>query len=104
MSFAILANMIGHAIKDDLNIHEFRAMAILGMILLCCGKQTAYIVNVPEYRYYNIRNTIAVLTIAGLSLLLSTAQYILMGMNLSMMVYIGMNYQAQIMLYGSVQM
>ncbi len=104
MSFAILANMIGHAIKNDLNINEFRVMAILGMILLYCGKQTAYIVNIPEYRYYNIRNTIAVLTIAGLSLLLPTPQYILMGMNLSMMVYIGMNYQAQIKLYGSVQM
>lgn len=104
MSLAILANMIGHAIKNDLNINEFRVMAILGMILLYCGKQTAYIVNIPEYRYYNIRNTIAVLTIAGLSLLLPTPQYILMGMNLSMMVYIGMNYQAQIKLYGSVQM
>ncbi len=104
MSLAILANMIGHAILDDLNINEFRMMSILGMILFYCGKQTAYIVNIPEYRYYNIRNTIAVLTIAGLSLLLPTPQYILLGMNLSMMVYIGMNYQAQIKLYGSVQM
>ncbi len=104
MSFAVLANMIRHAILNDLAIDKFRLMAILGMILLYCGKQTAYIINVPEYRYYNIRNTIAVLTIAGLSLLLSTPQYILMGMNVSMMVYIGMNYQAQIKLYGSVQM
>ncbi len=104
MSLAILANMIGHAILDDLNINEFRVMAILGMVLLYFGKQTAYIVNVPEYRYYNIRNTIAVLTIAGFSLLLPTPQYILMGMSLSMMVYISMNSQAQIKLYGSVQM
>ena len=49
MSFAILANMIGHAIKNDLNINEFRGMAILGMILLYCGKQTAYIVTVKQY-------------------------------------------------------
>ncbi len=104
MSLAILANMIGHAILKDLNMNEFRVMAIMGMIIFYCGKQTAYIVNIPEYRYYNIRNTITVLTIAGLSLLLPTPQYILMGMNLSMMVYIGMNYQAQIILYGSVQM
>ena len=60
--------------------------------------------DVPEYGYYNTRNTIVVLTIAGLSLLLPIPQYILMGMTLSMMVYIGMNYQAQIKLYGSVQM
>jgi len=104
MSFAILANMIGHAIKNDLNIDEFRVLAISGMILLYCGKQTAYIANVPEYRYYNVRNTIAVLTVAGLSLLLPTPQYILMGMCVSLTVYIGMNYQSQIKLYGSVQM
>ncbi len=104
MSLAILANMIGHAVKNDLNINEFRVLAISGMILLYCGKQTAYIVNVPEYRYYNVRNTIAVLTIAGLSLLLSTPQYILMGMCVSLAVYIGMNYQSQIKLYGRVQM
>ena len=60
--------------------------------------------NVPEYRFYIIRNTIIVLFIAGLSLLLSTPQYILISMSFSMMVYIGMNYQAQIKLYGSVQM
>ncbi|MCK5148171.1 low temperature requirement protein A [bacterium] len=100
----LLANMIGHAILDNLNISEFRLMAILGMVLLYVDKQTAYIVNVPEYRYYIARNTIVVLSIAGLSLLLSTTQHILIGMNLSMIVYIIINYQAQIKLYGSVQM
>ncbi len=102
MSLAILANMIGHAILADLNIVEFRILAIVGMIIFYVGKQTAYIANVPEYRYYNVRNTIAVLSIAGVSLLLPSPQTILIGMSFSLMVYIAMNYQAQIKLYGSV--
>ena len=34
--------MIGHAIINDLNINEFRSMAILGMCLFYCGKQKSY--------------------------------------------------------------
>ncbi|MCG3219272.1 MAG: hypothetical protein KAR35_09710, partial [Candidatus Heimdallarchaeota archaeon] len=104
MSLAILANMIGHAILDELNIGEFRILVIVGVILFYCGKQTAYFVNVPEYRLYIIRNTIAVLLVAGLSLLLPTLQYIVIGVSFSMVVYIIMNLQAQVKLYGSVQM
>ena len=104
MSLAMLANMIGHAILNDLNIVDFRILAIVGMIVFYIGKQTAYIANVPEYRYYNVRNTVVVLTIAGISILLPSPQEILMGMCFSLMIYIGLNYQAQIKLYGSVQM
>ena len=104
MALAILANMIGHAVLDDLVIGEFRTLALVGIVLFYCGKQTAYIINVPEYRRYNIRNTVAVLSIAGLSLLLPTAQFILMGMTFSMLVYICMNYQAQIKLYGKAEL
>ncbi len=44
------------------------------------------------------------LAISGLSLMLPTAQYILMGMTFSMIVYILLNYQVQTKLYGSVKM
>jgi low temperature requirement protein LtrA len=104
MSLAVLANAIRHAILNDLNLHEYRIMAFVGMLLFFFGKQTMYIVNVPEYRYHNIRNTAATLIITGLSLLLPAPQYILMGLALSMMVYVGMNYQSQIQLYGKVEL
>ncbi len=104
MSLAVLANTIRHAILNDLNIGEYRIMAIVGMLLFFFGKQAMYIVNVPEYRYHNIRNTVSTLIIAGLSLLMSMPQYILIGLTLSMMVYIGMNYQSQIKLYGKAEM
>ena len=104
MSLGILANTIRHAILNDLNIVEFRVMAIVGMMLLYGGKQTAYFFNVPEYRKYLILNTCYMFAIVGLSLLLPQPQYILMGMAFSMMVYIWLNYIDQIKLYGRVHL
>ncbi len=91
--------MIGHTILVDFNMFEFRILAIVGMIVFYISKQTAYIIIVTEYRYYNIRNTITVLSIAGVSLLLPSPKTILIGMCFSLMVYIVMNYRAQIKLY-----
>lgn len=102
MSFAIIANTIRHAILLDLNLSEFRFMAISGMILLYIGKQTAYIVNVPDYRKYILINTLLVLLIASAALLFSKHQYILIGMAISFMVYILLNYKFQMRLYGKV--
>lgn len=102
MSFAILANTIRHAILHDLNDLEFKIMAISGMVLLYIGKQTAYAINVPEHGKYRIINTLIALSITVLSLLLPKQQYILMGIALSFMVYIILNYQSQMKLYGKV--
>ena len=104
LSFATLANMIRHAILNDLNIEDFRIMVMAGMVMLYLGKQTAYFVNTPEYRPYIVLNTMIVLGISGLSLLLLTPQYILFGVSFSMVVYILMNYWAQIRLYGKVRL
>ena len=101
ISFAILANMIRHAILDDLSMHDFRIMVIVGMAMFYLGKQTAYYVNRPEYRIHIFINTIAMFVIAGLSVtLLPTPQYILFGAAFSKIVYIAMNYRTQIKLYG----
>lgn len=104
MALAILANTIRHAILNDLDITEFRIMAIFGMMLFYFGKQTAYFINVPEYRKYIILNTFCMLMIAAFSLLLPSPQYILMGMAFSMIVYIALNFRAQIRLYGYVNL
>ncbi len=102
MSFAILANTIRHAILDDLNLFDFRIMAISGLVLLYVGKQTAYAINFPKQRKYSIINTSVVLSIAALSLFLTKTQYILLGMALSFAVYILLNYKTQMKLYGKV--
>lgn len=102
MSFAILANTIRHAILNDLNIVDFRIMAISGMLLLYIGKQTAYAINIPENGKYRIFNTLVVLSIASASLLFNRPQYILFGMAVSFAVYIFLNYRTQMKLYGKV--
>jgi len=102
MSFALLANTIRHAILNDLNLFEFRIMAIAGMLLLYIGKQTVYVINFPKHRKSSLINTSIVLSIAALSLLLAKSQYILMGMGLSFAVYIILNYKTQMKLYGKV--
>jgi low temperature requirement protein LtrA len=104
ISFALLANTILHAVLNDLGMYEFRIMAMTGMFMLYFGKQTAYFVNVPEYRKWILINTCIVLGIAGLSQLLPTPQSILFGVTVSMAVYIGMNYIAQMQLYGKARL
>jgi low temperature requirement protein LtrA len=102
MSFAILANTIRHAILNDLNLFEFRIMAISGMLLLYIGKQTAYAINIPKHIKHRLIHTFIVLSITAVSLLLPKSQYILMGMALSFVIYIILNYKAQMKLYGKV--
>jgi len=95
MSFAVLSSTIRHAILNDLDLHDFRILAIAGMALLYVGKQTAYAINYPHHTKRRIIDTAVVLTIAALSLLLPKPQYILMGIAVSFMVYIFMNYKNQ---------
>lgn len=102
MSFAILANTIRHAILNDLNLFDFRIMAISGMLLLYIGKQTAYAINVPKHNRNRIINTLIVLAIAAVSLLLNRSQYILFGLAFSFAIYIVLNYKSQMKLYGKV--
>lgn len=102
MSFAIIANTIRHAILNDLNLVDFKIMAISGMLLLYIGKQTAYAINIPKNGKYRIINTLIVLSIAAISLLLNRPQYVLFGMALSFAIYIFLNYRTHMKLYGKV--
>lgn len=104
ISFAVLANMIRHAILGDLAIDDFRIMVIVGVGLFYLGKQTAYYVNRPEYRGYIMLNTLVMFGIATLALFLPKPQYILFGAAFSKLVYIAMNFRAQRKLYGKVHL
>ncbi|MCG8684735.1 MAG: low temperature requirement protein A [Desulfobacterales bacterium] len=104
ISFAVLANMIRHAILGDLAISDFRIMVMVGVGTFYFGKQTAYYVNRPEYRGYIILNTLVMFVIAILALFLPKPQYILFGAAFSKLVYIAMNFRAQRKLYGKVHL
>lgn len=102
MSFSILANTIRHAILQDLDLTQFRIMAISGMLLLYIGKQTAYAINVPKHNKNRILNSLIALSFAAASLLMAEDRYILLGMALSFAVYIVANYKMQMKFYGKV--
>ena len=104
ISFAILANIIRHAILNDLAVNDFRVMVMLGVGLFYLGKQTAYYVNRPEYRGHILLNTLVMFVIATLALFLPKPQYILFGAAFSKLVYIAMNFRAQRNLYGKVHL
>jgi len=104
ISFAILANMISHAILEDLAVNDFRIMAAIGMTLFYLGKQTAYFVNLPEYRRDITLNTLAMFAVLAVSLMLSESRNILFGAAFSIGVYIVLNYRAQVRLYGKVHL
>lgn len=104
MSFALLANTIRHALLLDLDLHQFRIMGFMGISLLYFGKQTAYFINRPEYRKYNIRNTIIVMTLAALSMIPENPRYILFGLTLSFLAYIVVNIFSQRAMYGKTYM
>ncbi len=104
MSFSIIANTIRHAILQDLNLTQFRTMAIVGMLLLYIGKQTAYAINVPKHNMNRIVNSAMALAVAGASLFLPNERYILMGIALSFAVYIAANYRMQMKFYGKVNL
>lgn len=58
MGFVIMANVIRHAILNDLNMNEFRILAITGMSFFYIGKQTVYIVFIPPFRKRMTINTL----------------------------------------------
>lgn len=100
VSFAILANMIRHAILNDLDLEDFRILTAAGISCFYVGKQSAYYVNCPEYRSHILVNTLTMGVIAALAMLLEEAPYILLGAAFSMVVYIAMNARAQMKIYG----
>lgn len=103
MSFSILANTIRHAILQDLDLTQFRIMAISGMLLLYIGKQTAYAINVPKHNKDRILNSLIALSFAAASLLMADNRYILLGLALSFAVHIVANYKMQMKFYGKVK-
>ncbi len=64
------ANLIRHAILNDIAIRDFQIMSIIGMALFFLGKQYGYFVAVPKIRKYIIQNTLIVLSLGGLVIFL----------------------------------
>ncbi|WP_296185681.1 low temperature requirement protein A [Pseudomonas sp. UBA1879] len=93
LGLALLANLIRHAILNDIAIHDFQIMSVIGMFLFFVGKQYGYFVAVPKIRKYILQNTLIVLSLGGSVIWLPRVEYILIGLTLTMISYVLLNFR-----------
>ncbi|WP_430817257.1 low temperature requirement protein A [Carboxylicivirga sp. RSCT41] len=88
MGLAVIANLIRHAILNDLEIGTFRFLAIVGVIIFFLGKQIPYYILFPKIRKYIFLNTGIVFILTVVSCLLPRAEWILASITGTLFVYI----------------
>jgi low temperature requirement protein LtrA len=87
IGLAILANLIRHAILDDMVVFDFRMLSVIGLVCFFFGKQYAYFIERPELRSQLVINTLVVFVLAGFALLLPRTDYILLGLTAAVICY-----------------
>lgn len=87
IGLAILANLIRHAILDDMALSDFRALSVVGAVCFFIGKQYAYFMERPELRRQLVVNTLVVFVLSGCALLLPETGHILMGLAAAVICY-----------------
>lgn len=87
IGLAILANLIWHAILDDMAPPDFRLLAVIGAVCFFIGKQYAYFMERPELRPRLVVNTLVVFALSGFAQLLPRTDHILMGLTAAVICY-----------------
>jgi low temperature requirement protein LtrA len=87
IGLAILANLIRHAILDDMVVFDFRMLSVIGLVCFFFGKQYAYFIERPELRSQLVINTLVVFVLAGFALLLPRTDYVLLGLTAAVICY-----------------
>lgn len=93
MGLLILANMIRHTILGDLDQTTFGLLAITGLVFFYLGKQIPYWYAFPPWRRAIISNTFICVSITVMSSFLPKIEYSLIGMTLSMLVYVYLTFK-----------
>lgn len=88
MGLLILANLIGHSIKGNLDRDTFRMLAITGMFFFYFGKQVIYLVCFPPFRKMLIASTSICLATTIASTYLPRIEYSLIGITIAMLFYV----------------
>lgn len=88
MGLLILANLIGHSIRQDLDTETFRMLAITGMCGFYLGKQVIYHVCFPPFRKMIYINTAVCITLTIASTFLPRIEFALMGITGAMLFYV----------------
>ncbi len=94
IGLSILANLIRHAILDDMVVSDFRVLSVIGAVCFFIGKQYGYFMERPELRFQLVVNTLVVFVLTGFALLLSRTGYILLGLTAAVICYafLGLKY------------
>lgn len=93
MGLIMLANVIRHAILQDLDKPYFGVLATTGMVLFYIGKQIPYYILFPVYRFNLVVNTIVCIAITVVSTFLPRTEYTLVGITIGMLFYVFSNYR-----------
>lgn len=94
IGLSILANLIRHAILDDMVVSDFRVLSVIGAVCFFIGKQYGYFMERPELRFQLVVNTLVVFVLTGFALLFSRTGYILLGLTAAVICYafLGLKY------------
>jgi low temperature requirement protein LtrA len=87
IGLSILANLIRHAILDDMALSDFRVLSVIGALSFFIGKQYGYFMERPELRSQLVINTLVVFALSGFALLLPGTGYILLGLTAAVICY-----------------
>ncbi|MGZ5202886.1 MAG: low temperature requirement protein A [Telluria sp.] len=87
IGLSILANLIRHAVLDDMAPADFRVLSVIGAVCFFIGKQYAYFMERPELRSHLVVNTLVVFLLTGFALLLPKTDYILLGLTATVICY-----------------
>lgn len=87
IGLSILASLIWHAILDDMQVADFRLLAIIGTVCFFIGKQYAYFMECPELRRQLVVNTLVVFVLTGFALTMPRTNYILLGLTATLICY-----------------
>lgn len=93
MGLIILANVIRHAILQDLDNPYFGVLAITGMVMFYLGKEIPYYILFPTYRFNLVVNTTVCIAITVFSTFLPRTEYALVGITMGMLFYVYSNYR-----------
>jgi low temperature requirement protein LtrA len=93
LGLGVLASLIWHAIRNDLEMGDFRWLAIAGMTLFYVGKQISYFVAIPPYRANKLMNSAVCIGVTAASTYLPRAEWALVGATLGMIFYAYSNFR-----------
>lgn len=93
MGLIMLANVIRHAILQDLENPYFGVLAVTGMVMFYLGKEIPYYILFPTYRFNLVVNTVVCIAVTVASTFLPRTEYTLVGITMGMLFYVFSNYR-----------